>query len=71
MSKRIEKDGKFYRMRRGELVEIPKEWVGKVTTPATIRKRPSKMTRKLRRATKLDKSVKGLEYVERKQRVEE
>jgi hypothetical protein len=30
MSKRIEKDGKFYRMRRGKLVEIPPEWVGRV-----------------------------------------
>jgi hypothetical protein len=25
---RIEKDGKFYRMRRGKLVQIPPEWVG-------------------------------------------
>lgn len=42
MSKLIEKDGKFYRLRRGKLVEIPKEWVGKVTFPQTIRKRESK-----------------------------
>ena len=52
MSKRIEKDGKFYRMRRGKLVEIPEEWVGKVTTPQTIAKRPSKMTNKARMKNK-------------------
>lgn len=40
--KLLEKDGKFYRMRRGVLVEIPPQWVGKVTYPQTIRKRPSK-----------------------------
>jgi hypothetical protein len=39
--KRIEVDGKFYRMRRGQLVEIPEEWVGKVTHPQTARKRDS------------------------------
>jgi len=42
MAKRIEMDGKFYRMRRGILIEIPELWVGKVTHPQTIRKRPSK-----------------------------
>jgi hypothetical protein len=49
MGKRIEVDGKFYRVRRGELVQIPDEWVGKVTHPQTMRKRPSKMNRKVRR----------------------
>ncbi len=44
MAKRIEINGKFYRLRRGELVEIPGEWLGKVTHPQTIRKRPSKAT---------------------------
>lgn len=39
MSKRIEIDGKFYRMRRGVLVEIPPEWVGKTVHPQTLRKR--------------------------------
>jgi len=39
--KRIEKDGKFYRMRRGRLVEIPPEWVGHVTYPQTQHKRLS------------------------------
>jgi len=39
---RIEIDGKFYRIRRGKLVEIPKVWVGKTVHPQTIRKRPSK-----------------------------
>lgn len=46
MSKLIEKDGKFYRMRRGKLVEIPNEWVGKVPHGNTMRKRNSHLTRK-------------------------
>jgi hypothetical protein len=45
-------NGNRYRMRRGKLVMIPKEWVGKVTTPQTIRKRPSHLTRKVRREEK-------------------
>lgn len=48
MSKRIEVDGKFFRKRRGKLVEIPTEWVGQTTHPQNIRKRLSKGTRKLR-----------------------
>lgn len=52
MAKRIEIDGKFYRMRRGQLVEIPLEWVGKVTTRETIRQRPSKLTNKVKRIVK-------------------
>lgn len=55
-SKRIEKivDGvkKYYRMRRGELVEIPNEWVGQTVTGQSIRKRPSKG---LHKHVKLDK----------------
>lgn len=39
---RIFKDGKFYRKRRGKLVEIPMAWVGNVTTPQTIARRKSK-----------------------------
>lgn len=42
MSKRIQIGNKFYRMRRGKLVEIPDEWLGKTTHPQTIRKRESK-----------------------------
>ncbi len=38
----IERNGKFYRIRRGVQVPIPPEWVGKVPHPQTIRKRPSK-----------------------------
>lgn len=48
MNKRIEKDGKFYRMRRGVLVEIPQEWVGKggqTDTKARQSKRPRKERR--------------------------
>ena len=46
MAKRVMIDGKYFRKRRGVLVEIPEEWVGKVTDPQTIRKRQSKLTRK-------------------------
>ena len=44
MAQRIERDGKFYRMRRGELVEIPSQWVGQTTTAQNIRKRRSKLS---------------------------
>lgn len=37
--KRIELDGKFFRYRRGKLVEIPPEWVGKTTFRQNINKR--------------------------------
>lgn len=46
---RIVIDGKSYRMRRGKLVEIPPEWVGRDTNRCTIRKRKSKLIHKLRR----------------------
>lgn len=44
-----------YRKRRGKLVEIPPEWVGNVTTKATIRHRTSKLPRTVKRS--LTKSV--------------
>ena len=50
--KRIDIDGKSYRMRRGKLVEIPKEWVGRVVTTQKINKRPSKLTGKVKRVVK-------------------
>lgn len=37
--KRLEVDGKYYRMRKGRLVEIPSEWVGNTLHPQTKRKR--------------------------------
>lgn len=46
MSKRIEIDDRFFRARRGMLVEIPKEWVGKTLAGQTKSKRQSKETRK-------------------------
>jgi hypothetical protein len=52
MAKRIDIDGKSYRMRRGKLVEIPPEWVGKTTSEKTIRQRPSKLTGKVKRVVK-------------------
>lgn len=51
--KRIEKDGKFYRMRRGVLVEIPEEWVGKTIDRSAINKRPSKQIHKQAKDAKL------------------
>lgn len=36
------KDGQWWRKRRGELVPIPEEWVGKTTFKQTIMKRQSK-----------------------------
>lgn len=52
MAKRIEIEGKFYRKRRGKLVEIPEAWAGRVTTRQTIRKRPSKLIGKVKRVVK-------------------
>ena len=45
-------DGELYRTRRGVLVKIPDEWVGRFTTKATIRHRDSKLHHKLRRHEK-------------------
>lgn len=59
MAKRIEIDGKFYRTRRGKWVEIPGEWVGQTVCEQTIRKRPSKMTRKARRMLEHTRPSKG------------
>jgi hypothetical protein len=50
--KRIEKDGKFYRMRRGKLVEIPAEWVGEVVHAKTMRERRSNLVGKVARQGK-------------------
>lgn len=50
MSKMIEQDGKFYRLRRGKLVEIPPEWQGKVPNEQTKRKRASHQTPSQRNA---------------------
>jgi len=46
MAKRVLIDDKFFRLRRGVLVEIPEKWVGKTLDGQTKRKRQSKMTRK-------------------------
>jgi hypothetical protein len=42
MSKRVQVGDKFFRMRRGVMVEIPAEWVGQVPHPQKIRERESK-----------------------------
>lgn len=49
MAKRIEIDGKYYRMRKGKLVQIPDEWVGHTLHPQTKRKRPSKQSAQVHR----------------------
>lgn len=46
MIRRIDIEGKSFRMRRGVLVEIPKKWIGKTLDGQTKRKRQSKLTRK-------------------------
>lgn len=52
MAKAILKDGRVFRLRRGEIVEVPARWVGNLTTQQTIRKRPSKLTGKVKRIVK-------------------
>jgi len=42
MAKPIEIDGILYRKRRGRLVKIPDEWVGRTVGSRTIRRRHSK-----------------------------
>ncbi len=46
MGKRFEIGGKYFRVRRGKLVEIPEKWEGKTLSGQTKRKRQSKLTRK-------------------------
>jgi hypothetical protein len=46
MGKRIKKDGKWYRIRRGEPAEIPEKWVEKTTHKQKIRKRKKKTMKK-------------------------
>lgn len=40
------------RIRRGKVVEVPPQWVGKITTKKTIRQRPSKLLGKVARMLK-------------------
>lgn len=51
--KPIFKDGKVYRIRRGKMVEIPPEWVGKTVSAQSVNKRPSKQLHKHRKLQKL------------------
>jgi hypothetical protein len=65
--KSIVVNGNRYRMRRGKLVRIPAEWVGRIPTEATIRQRPSKMTKKRRRDEKSMRNTsnwRGAEFAE-------
>lgn len=36
---RVDRDGRSFRRRRGEWVEIPEQWVGKVAFPQQLRRR--------------------------------
>ena len=49
MAALIQIGNRCYRRRRGKLVEIPPEWVGKVTHPQTVRKRASKRRKKMKK----------------------
>lgn len=49
MNGRVEIDGKFFRYRRGKLVEIPTQWVNKIPTGRTMRAR--KTARMMQRKT--------------------
>lgn len=50
------KDNRHFRLRRGKMVEIPPEWLGKVTDPQSIRRRKDrarvKVVARRRRARK-------------------
>lgn len=39
MAKRVEQNGKIFRIRRGKLVEIPKKWAGQTVHTQTKKKR--------------------------------
>jgi hypothetical protein len=59
---RIEINGKYYRRRKGKLVEIPQEWFGKVTTKRTKRKRKeAALMKKVSRKRRIKELRKELE----------
>lgn len=70
MSRRIEENGKCYRIRRGVKVEIPTVWIGQVTHQQTIAKRPSKYIHKQRKAIKYGASNKHAPRCKRKLTIE-
>ena len=49
-----------HRRRRGRLVPIPLRWLGEVTHPQTIRRRPSKLSHKARLGRVRSRSAAGL-----------
>jgi hypothetical protein len=55
--KAIIEDGKMFRIRRGKKVEVPKEWIGVITTKKTKRDRVSNYTNKLKRVVKRNAMV--------------
>lgn len=52
MSKRINIDGIFYRLRRGRWVPIPSDWLNKTTSHRTQRNRPSHLIGKIKRSSR-------------------
>jgi hypothetical protein len=63
VGKRIKIGEKYFRERRGKLVEIPTAWLGVVPTGATMRKRPSRLTHKIARAVK-HTTKGGIHYID-------
>ena len=55
MSKVIEQNGRFFRVRRGKLVEIPAEWLGRATSAQTRRARAVDARLKRRTPSLLDR----------------
>lgn len=49
MAKKIICDDGVYRIRRGKLVKVPDEWVGRITTNETIRQRKSKLCKNIQK----------------------
>jgi len=69
--KRIEINNKFYRIRRGKLVEIPKKWVDNITHHRTIRHRQSKLIHKIRSMNKMYKKNHTEKYMNLKYAISE
>lgn len=60
--KAIFEDGKVYRIRRGQKVEVPPEWVGCIPTDLTKHKRQSRMIQKRKRDYKNERTGGALKF---------
>lgn len=64
MSKAQIIDGKLFRVRRNKIAQVPEAWVGVRSQPKkTIRQRPSKLLRKVRRTISGHNKL-GLDWVD-------